>query len=240
MKVQVNLTTPRNLKLDETFVLGPFECIEIKAIAPECPFCGSKLYRRPCTCEKFKTACRKMLATYSEQGLFFLVNGEQEEVSYLIDKKNVTQKKVSVTDEVILLFDRGVVVPSYCGQYFVSEGVIEGEELSFYVRQKGNPNVYECRMKGIKDIPQEAKVSLSRPKVSVAKEKTTFTEVRSSGDCRGNIGLLRQELMTRPTLSRSNGKGKISARRVKVQQETIAEFGYGEFLTRLQELMKDK
>lgn len=241
MKVQVNLTIPRNVELDKTFVLWPFESIEIKAIAPECPFCGTLLYQRLCSCKKFKTSSQKLLSTYSGQGLFFVLkNGEQEDISYPIAKENVTQKRVPLTDEMILLFDRGAVVPSYCGQYFVSEGIVEGSELTFYVRQKGNPNVYECRVKGIDDIPREAKIRLCRHNISLTKEKTTFTEIHPSGDHRGNVGILRQELMTRPSLSRSTGKGKISSPRVKVQQETIAEFGYGEFSAHLQELMNDK
>ena len=246
MKVKICLE--RKLVMDlsreqqgEASFLTQFDGIGLEGVEPECPFCEELLERGQCSCKEFKTAFAKLLKSYPEQNLRLVVNDNVRTVStfpLLKDKLTITQ--VPLTDELILLFDNGTIARGSRETYFVSEGVVEGTNLKFYIRQKRKTEVYECQVKDLDDIPQEAKVSLCKYNVSRSKEKITLTEVHPSGDCRGNVGILRQELMPGPSLSQSTGKRKISAPHARIQKETIAEFGYGAFLSRLQELMKDK
>ena len=191
--------------------LTQFDGISLEGVEPECPFCEELLERGQCSCKEFKTAFAKLLRFYPEQNLRLVVNDNVRTIStFPLLKNKLTITQVPLTDELILLFDNGTIARSMSGTYFVSEGNIEGTDLKFYIRQKRKKEVYECQIKGIDDIPQEAKIRLCKyVRKTIPLPKSTRKII---------FGGYRQELL----------------------EETIAEFGYGEFLTRLQELMKDK
>ena len=216
MKVKICLE--RRLVMDlsleqqaETSLLAQFDGISLETIGLECPFCGELLERGKCSCKEYKIAYQKLLETYPEKDLALVINDNVRTVSTLaLIKDRLTMKQVPLSDELILLFDRGTIARSMSGTYFVSEGNIEETDLKFYIRQKRKKEVYECQIKGIDDIPQEAKIRLCKyVRKTIPLPKSTRKII---------FGGYRQELL----------------------EETIAEFGYGEFLTRLQELMKDK
>lgn len=216
MKVKICLE--RKLVMDlsreqqgETSFLTQFDGIGLESIEPECPFCEELLERGQCSCKEFKTAFAKLLRSYPEQNLRLVVNDNVRTVrTFPLLKDKLTITPVPLTDELILLFDNGTIAHGTRGTYFVSEGVVEGTKLKFYIRQKRKTEVYECQMKDLDDIPQEAKVIL-------CKFKTQTVPLR-----------------------KSTRKIVLGGYRLETQQETIAEFGYGEFLARLQELMKDE
>ena len=84
-------------------------------------------------------------------------------------------------------------------------------QIATVVNENGTLKLKDVRNeKDLDDIPQEAKVIL-------CKFKTQTVPLR-----------------------KSTRKIVLGGYRLETQQETIAEFGYGEFLARLQELMKDK
>ena len=195
----------------ETSFLSQFDGISLESVDQECPFCGELLERGQCSCKEFKTAYDKLLKSYPEQDLRLVVNDNVRTVStFPLLKDKLTVTRVPLTDELILLFDNGTIARSIMGSYFVSEGSIEGTDLKFYIRQKRRTEVYECQIKGIDDIPQETKVRLCK-----FKTKTI-------------------------PLAKSTRKIVFGGYRIENQQETIAEFGCGAFLARLQELMKDE
>lgn len=216
MKVKICLE--RKLVMDlsleqqaDTSLLAQFDGISLETIGLECPFCGELLERGKCSCKEYKIAYQKLLETYPEKDLALVINDNVRTVSTLaLIKDRLTMKQVPLSDELILLFDNGTIARGSRGTYFVSEGVVERTNLKFYIRQKRKTEVYECQVKDLDDIPQEAKVIL-------CKFKTQTVPLR-----------------------KSTRKIVLGGYRLETQQETIAEFGYGEFLARLQELMKDE
>lgn len=216
MKVKVCLERKPVIDLSreqqgEASFLTQFDGIGLEGVEPECPFCEELLERGQCSCKEFKTAFAKLLKSYPEQNLRLVVNDNVRTIStfpLLKDKLTITQ--VPLTDELILRFDNGTIARGTRGTYFVSEGVIEGTNLKFYIRQKRKTEVYECLIKELDDVPQETKVRLCK-------------------------------FMTKTIpLRKSTRKVVYGGYQLDTQQETIAEFGYGAFLSRLQELMKDK
>lgn len=195
----------------ETSFLSQFDGISLESVDQECPFCGELLERGQCSCKEFKTAYDKLLKSYPEQDLRLVVNDNVRTVStFPLLKDKLTVTRVPLTDELILLFDRGTMARGTKGTYFVSEGVVEGTGLKFYIRQKRKTDVYECQVKDLEDIPQEAKIKLCK-----------YTE------------------KTVP-LRKNTRKIVYGGYRLETKRETIAEFGYGAFLARLQELMNDE
>lgn len=201
----------------EASFLTQFDGIGLEGVEPECPFCGELLERGQCTCKEFKTAYAKLLKSYPEQDLILEVNNNVRTIiTFPLKKEKLIVTPVSLTDGLILLLNKGTIARGSRGTYFVSEGSIEGKDLKFYIRQKRKKEAYKCLMKNIADTPQEAKIILYK---YITKRVPEIIVINNE---------------------QTNKRKSFVAYYLKNQQETIAEFGYGAFLARLQELMKDK
>lgn len=221
IKVNVNLGLRscidfRNLTGNSLFPLC-FDKVKVQKTEPSCPFCNQTLRKAECRCSGFITAFNKLQTDYNRTGISVKATEYLMEVSAFIAPENISMLEVGHCDITFSIFDYGVTVSANvlgykAGVWQLSEGFYNEKEkrLSFYMRKKGQNQVYLCNIDNINlSFAEKSEVILWS-----GSEK--FVPLSYAGTKR------------------------YGAYRIEIKEEIIAVFSYEEYLQKLAALFKSE
>lgn len=188
-----------------------FSRISLVALEPNCPFCNKRLHDLNCSCSSFQSAKQRLLSSYKREGLY-VKYGFWPSYDFFIDQ-SICFEEVEAPENSILLFDEGTTFSkSDTEEWLVSVGLVEGNVLKFYLRQKGSEQFYSCE---ISHDCLSAKVDISNLEVFLAYSyRKTCKAIVNHGARVGIVGNYRFE----------------------TREGHVAEFTLGTFLKKLTEI----
>lgn len=194
------------------------KAVSIEPLEPLCPFCGGRLRNARCQCHEFDVRLQKFLSSYNKEDLH--IGLKPEIPCATVFKLSDMSSQIHVTTfsgNLLSLFDYGTTACNRKQTWFVSQGNLDGQDLGFWLRQKGCETVYRCYFSGIPEhlifLPQ-VRVYILKSEFMGNNPKSQHSLIFTGRKLRGLIG----------------GYKKINTER------EVDVMSYAEFLEKLKEL----
>ena len=121
------------------------KAVSIEPLEPLCPFCGGRLRNARCQCHEFDVRLQKFLSSYNKEDLH--IGLKPEIPCATVFKISDMSSQIHITTfsgNLLSLFDYGTAACNRKQTWFVSQGNLDGQDLGFWLRQKGCETVYRC------------------------------------------------------------------------------------------------
>lgn len=177
MKIRIKFENQSKLlsvvktKFKKLSLLDSFDIMSLEVCEPYCPFCGKELKNAQCNCSAYNEAFKKLCLHYEDEQLVVeacydenslpSILGFRNIVSLAINKNNIHITEVSQNEITPSLFDNGsIAFYSQENSWYISSGIFENETLTFFVRKKGEDEVYMYEVTNIQHLPPQCSTLL--------------------------------------------------------------------------------